>query len=200
MQLVPSIGERPDMSKQADELLTFFKALSDANRLKIVGLLAQRDYSVEELAALLELRPPTISHHLSKLSEVGMVSARAESYYNIYHFETDALRAMAHRLLAEDTLPAVAADVDLDAYDRQVITNYGSPDGSLRQIPTKRRKFEAVLRYVVQAFEPGTKYTEKEVNEILLQYNVDTAVLRRGLVDMQMMTREADGSVYWLTP
>jgi hypothetical protein len=53
---------------------------------------------------------------------------------------------------------------------------------------------------VVQAFEPGTRYSEKEVNEILLQYNVDTAVLRRGLVDMQMMTREADGSVYWLTP
>ena len=200
MQLVSSIGEYPDMSKQADELLTFFKALSDANRLKIVGLLAQRDYSVEELAALLELRPPTISHHLSKLSEVGMVSARAESYYNIYHFETDALHAMAQRLLAADTLPAVAADVDLDAYDRQVITNYGSLDGSLRQIPTKRRKFEAVLRYVVQAFEPGTRYSEKEVNEILLQYNVDTAVLRRGLVDMQMMTREADGSIYWLTP
>lgn len=188
------------MSTQIDELLTFFKALSDANRLKIVGLLAQRSYSVEELAALLYLRPPTISHHLSKLSEVGLVSARAESYYNLYSLETDALQAMAQRLLAEETLPLITADVDLDAYDRQVINNYSSPDGGLRQIPTKRRKFEAVLRYVVQAFEPDRKYTEKEINEILSEYNVDTAVLRRGMVDNEMMSREPDGSLYWLTP
>ncbi|MFN2190689.1 MAG: metalloregulator ArsR/SmtB family transcription factor [Candidatus Promineifilaceae bacterium] len=188
------------MNSQMDELLTFFKALSDANRLKIVGLLAQRSYSVEELAAMLDLRPPTVSHHLSKLSEVGLVSARAESYYNLYSLETDALQAMAQRLLAQETLPAVAADVDLDAYDRQVISHYSSPDGSIRQIPTKRRKFEAVLRYVVQAFEPGRRYTEKEVNEILEQYNEDTAVLRRGMVDREMMSREPDGSLYWLTP
>jgi predicted transcriptional regulator len=195
-----SIGDCKPMSKQVEELLAFFKALSDANRLKIVGLLAQRSYSVEELAALLELRPPTISHHLSKLSDVGLVSARAESYYNLYSLETDTLRTMAQRLLAEETLPAVTADVDLDAYDRQVINNYGSPDGTLRQIPTKQRKFEAILRYVVQAFEPGTEYSEKEVNKILGRYNEDTAVLRRGMVDRQMMTRKADGSLYWLTP
>jgi len=195
-----AIGDWLPMSKQVEELLSFFKALSDANRLKIVGLLAQRSYSVEELAALLELRPPTISHHLSKLSEVGLVSARAESYYNLYSLETDALQSMAQRLLAEETLPAMTAGVDLDAYDRQVINNYGSPDGTLRQIPTKQRKFEAVLRYVVQAFESGTQYSEKEVNEILRRYNVDTTVLRRGMVDRQMMTREPDGSRYWITP
>jgi biotin operon repressor len=186
------------MSQQSDELLNFFKALSDANRLKIVGLLAQQSYSVEELAAMLELRPPTVSHHLSKLSEVGLVSARAVSYYNLYKLETGALQAMARRLLATETLPEVAAGVDLDAYDRQVLGNYATPDGRLKQIPTKRRKFEVILRYVVRAFEPGAKYSEKEVNEILSQYNEDTAVLRRGMVDYQMMTREADGSVYWL--
>ena len=66
------------------ELVVFFKALADANRLKIVGLLARREYSVEELAALLNLKAPTISHHLSKLAEAGLVSARAEGYYSIY--------------------------------------------------------------------------------------------------------------------
>jgi DNA-binding transcriptional ArsR family regulator len=61
-----------------EELVAFFKALADANRLKIVGLLAQRPYSGEELAALLDLKPSTVSHHLSKLAEVGLVSARAQ--------------------------------------------------------------------------------------------------------------------------
>jgi predicted transcriptional regulator len=186
-------------ANRSTELLAFFKALSDANRLKIVGLLAQRDYSVEELAAMLDLKAPTVSHHLSKLSDVGLVSARAKSYYNLYRLETDALQAMAQRLLSKETLPEVAAGVDLDAYDRQVLKNYTLPDGRLKQIPTKRRKFEAVLRYVVRAFEPGQAYTEKQVNEILGRYNEDTAVLRRGLVDNQMMAREADGRLYWLT-
>lgn len=187
------------LASQLDELLSFFKALSDANRLKIIGLLAQGNYSVEELAAMLDLRPPTVSHHLSRLSEVGLVSAKAESYYNVYRLETNYLEQMAQRLLAEETLPAVAEGVDLDAYDRQVVENYALPDGRLRQIPTKRKKFEAILRYVAQAFEPGKRYTEKEVNEILGQFNEDTAVLRRGLVDYQMMDREPDGMAYWLS-
>jgi DNA-binding transcriptional ArsR family regulator len=44
-----------------EQLLTFFKALADANRLKIIGLLAQQPYSVEQLSAMLELRPDSIS-------------------------------------------------------------------------------------------------------------------------------------------
>mgnify|MGYP001061433023 FL=1 len=36
----------------SEELVTFFKALADSNRLKIVGLLAEKSYSVEELAEL----------------------------------------------------------------------------------------------------------------------------------------------------
>ena len=68
----------------SEELLSFYKALADANRLKIVGLLAGQSYSVEELAALLGLRPSTVSHHLAKLAEAGLVSARTESYYSVY--------------------------------------------------------------------------------------------------------------------
>jgi DNA-binding transcriptional ArsR family regulator len=62
----------------SEELVTFFKALSDANRLKIIGLLAQKPYSVEELAALLDLKASTVSHHLSKLAKVGW-SARGQT-------------------------------------------------------------------------------------------------------------------------
>jgi len=72
------------MSTPTNELLSFFKALSDANRLKIVGLLARESLSVEQIAEMLSLRPSTVSHHLSILGEAGLVSARAESYYNIY--------------------------------------------------------------------------------------------------------------------
>ncbi|HSG17740.1 MAG TPA: metalloregulator ArsR/SmtB family transcription factor [Anaerolineae bacterium] len=184
---------------QFNELLAFFKALSDANRLKIVGLLAQSDYSGEELAAILALRPSTVSHHLARLSEVGLVSAQAQSYYNVYRLETGALQTMAQRLLADETLPGVTAGVDLDAYDRKVVENYSGSAGRLTSIPSKRKKFESILRYVSATFEPGRRYTEKEVNEILGQYHEDTAILRRGLVDGKLMSREPDGALYWLT-
>ena len=100
-----------------EQLLTFFKALADTNRLKIVGLLSQHPYSVEQLAALLDLRPPTISHHLKLLSEAGLVTARAESYYNLYQLESTVLEQMvktsrAVHLLAERLgveMPLVAA-------------------------------------------------------------------------------------------
>jgi predicted transcriptional regulator len=50
-----------------NELLTFFKALADETRLKIVGVLARQPCSGEQLAAIVELKPATITHHLQKL-------------------------------------------------------------------------------------------------------------------------------------
>jgi predicted transcriptional regulator len=182
-----------------EELLSFYKALADANRLKIVGLLAQHDYSVEELAALLDLRPSTVSHHLSKLAEAGLVSAHTESYYNVYRLEQKALEERTRRLLSREELSSVVADLDLDSYDRKVVADYTRPDGSLKTIPAQRKKLEAVLRYVVRAFEPGKHYTEREINEMLQKYHEDTASLRRELVGYGLMQREGGGGMYWRT-
>jgi hypothetical protein len=187
------------MDEQVTELLEFFKALSDANRLKIVGLLAQDEYTVEQMAEMLNLRPSTVSHHLTRLLKAKLVSARSESYYNIYRLETKTLEVLSQRLLAQETFPAVTAEVDLDAYDRKVINTFCEPDGRIRQFPAQRKKFEVLLRYVIQAFEPGARYTEKQINEILKAYSDDVATLRRGFIDYRMMQRDVSGSEYWLT-
>ncbi len=166
--------------KIADEVLKFFKSLADANRLKILGLLAQEDLSVEQLAVMLNLRPSTVSHHLSKLSEAGLVSAKAMSYYNIYQFENKTLEAMAQHLLSKENLSAIAVDVDLDAYDRKVVSDYSLPDGQLKTIPAQRKKLEAILGYISQDFESGTRYNERQVNEILEKYHPDTSNIAPG--------------------
>jgi predicted transcriptional regulator len=186
-----------DETKTSDELLFFFKALADPNRLKIIGLLAKEPLSVEQMAEMLNLHSSTISHHLSRLAKVGLVSARAEGYYSIYQFETKALEQMAQRLLAKETMEAAAADVDLDAYDRKVLKNYLTADGRLKDFPAQQKKMEAILRYVVQAFQPGQRYTEKQVNEILTRVNEDTARLRRDLVEFGLMNRQGGGGEYW---
>lgn len=180
-----------------EDLLTFYKAMADANRLKIVGLLAGRSYSVEELAALLDLRPSTVSHHLAKLAEAGLVTARTESYYNVYQLEEKALEERTRRLLSRQDFTSAVADMDLDTYDRKVVTDYTRRDGSLKSIPAQRKKLEAVLRYVVKAFQPGKRYSERKVNEILGRYHEDTATLRRELVGYHLMEREGGGGAYW---
>lgn len=186
------------MEEVLEELLGFFKALADANRLKIIGLLAQGEYTVEQMAEMLKLSPSTISHHLAKLSTAGLVSARSESYYNIYRLETGVLDDMSQKLLSREMVPAVAADVDIDAYDRKVLNTFLNEEGSFIGLPAQRKKFEVLLRHVAKAFEPGKRYTEKQVKEILSGYWFDTATLRRGLVEHKIMAREGGGREYWL--
>jgi predicted transcriptional regulator len=180
----------------SEELVNFFKALADPNRLKIVGLLAQQPYSVEQLAAILHLRASTISHHLSKLAEVGLVSAKAESYYNVYQLEEETLQK-TRRLFSQQDLASVVEGVDMEGYDRKVVEDYSLPDGRLKTIPAQRKKLEAVLRYVVTVFDPGVRYSEKQVNEMLSRFNEDTATLRRELVGYGLMQREGGGGEYW---
>lgn len=179
------------------DLLTFFKALGDANRLRIVGLLAQDEYTVEELAELLEVRPSTVSHHLAKLAEAGLVSARAESYYNIYRLETETLETMAKQLLSQESLPGVVSEVDLGAYDRKVVADYLTPEGRLKTIPSQRKKLEAILRFLVREFDPDVRYNQKQVDKILARYHADTASLRRELVGAHLMDRDPAGTEYW---
>jgi biotin operon repressor len=179
------------------ELVELFKALADANRLKIIGLLAQKPYSVEELAALLNLKASTVSHHLSKLSKAGLVSAKAEGYYSVYHLNEQALQATTQRIFSAEQAAEAIEDVDLDAYDRKVLADYSTPDGRLKTIPAQRKKLDAVLRYIVKSFEPGLRYPEKEVNDILARFHPDTATLRRELVGSKLLEREGGGGEYW---
>ena len=183
----------------SEELVAFFKALADSNRLKIVGLLAEKSYSVEELAALLNLKPSTVSHHLSKLAEAELVSCHAESYYSVYQLDRKALEEKSRTMFSQSELSTVAAEVDVDAYDAKVVRDFTRRDGSLKTIPAQRKKLDAILRHVVKSFDAGKRYSEKRVNEILSQHHEDTATLRRELVGAGLMEREGGGGEYWRT-
>ena len=65
-------------------------------------------------------------------------------------------------------------------------------DGRLAQVPAKRKTRSGALLEVLARFEPGRDYTEREVNEVLLQVHEDFAYLRRELVNYRYLAR-ADG-------
>lgn len=167
--------------ERLERFSVLFKALADPMRLRILGCLAERPYAGHELAAQVGLTPPTISHHMRKLTEAGLVTVVAEAQSRIYSLRTETLRDMART-----SLPANADGADAD--DKVVRAFF---DGErLKQIPAQRKKRVAVLKHLLLRFEPQQDYPEKEVNAILKAAHEDFATLRRELVDYGFMTRE----------
>ena len=175
-------------------LLAFFKALADGSRLRIVGLLAERESSVQELAVALGVREPTVSHHLSKLKSVGLVSVRPDGNVRYYRLNTETLESMSKEVFSEKAIRSMGRDVEVDAWSRKVLDTF-VVDGALVSIPTSRKKRQVILDWLASRFEVDRRYPEREVNAIIKPIHPDTATLRRELVGCDLMRREA--GVYW---
>ncbi|MBI5868360.1 MAG: DUF2087 domain-containing protein [candidate division Zixibacteria bacterium] len=65
-------------------------------------------------------------------------------------------------------------------------------DGRLTDIPAQRKKRTFVLERLLEEFEPGKVYSEKEVNTVLRRFHSDVCTLRREFIMEGMMVR-ADG-------
>src|SRR4030042_19980 len=93
------------------KLLDFFKALANEKRLKIIGILANRACSASDLADLLDLKEPTVSHHLGMLKELGLVTMQADGNTHIYSLAQDALVQMNKDLLSSEHIAALVENV-----------------------------------------------------------------------------------------
>ncbi|WP_041918636.1 DUF2087 domain-containing protein [Gloeocapsa sp. PCC 7428] len=178
-------------------LLRFFKVLADESRLKMLGILANRECSVEELAVLLQLKEPTVSHHLNKLKELQLVKMRAEGNTHLYQLDTEALQGISKEIFSPKQIASLAENIEGEAWERKVLQNF-LVDGRLKEIPASRRKRVVILKWLVNQFETGVKYPEIKVNTILKRYHEDCATLRRELIGYQFMQRE--NSIYWRIP
>jgi hypothetical protein len=173
-------------------VLEFVKAMSDAQRLRIIGVLAGRSASAGQIASELKISLREAVKHLGHLEEAGVIRARDK----LYALEVSGLESMAKKQFKgrrEQYIPAL----DLEKKTRKVLAAYLRADGSIKQIPLQADKLRILLNFLVNAFTPRVNYTEKEVNTLLRRFNEDTAGLRRDLVDAGLLDREADGSRYW---
>jgi DNA-binding transcriptional ArsR family regulator len=178
------------------QLLAFFKAMANESRLRLVGLLSAREYSVQELAQATGLTEPTVSHHLAVLKEIGLVSVRAEGVVRWHALVPKALSAMNRALLDKSRVTALAPRKgDSDA---RILSNFVDAEGKLTSIPANRTKRLTILKWLVREFDEGTRYPEKQVNETIQRHHWDSAMLRRELVGHRMLAREK--GVYWRLP
>ncbi|MCU0521394.1 MAG: DUF2087 domain-containing protein [Anaerolineae bacterium] len=166
-----------------------FKALGHPVRLLILNLIRVKPRHGEELAMILGLNAATISHHLSKLTDVGLLGSRKDQYYQTYFLVGDILTKPIDELVR---LPqeGLRAQVEEDAYRDKVLRTFFR-HGRLTAFPAQLKKRLVVLARIVEEFEPDRTYTEREVNQMMLEFHEDVAQLRRDLVDYGFMTREA---------
>lgn len=172
-------------------IVTMFKVLADESRLRILGVLVAGPRTGGELADLVGLRASTISHHLTRLKESGLVTVRRDGTSRVYTLDREALEALGNDTIVPEQLAAVVPQAAPDQYSERVLAAF-LDQGHLTRIPASRKKRHAVLDWLVQRFEIGVEVTEADVNERIQQVHWDSATLRRELVGGGWMTR-ADG-------
>jgi len=181
--------------EQFEQLLQFFKVLGNESRLKILGLLANDERSVGELAVILGVKEPTISHHLAMMKGLGLVDVRAVGNERIYWLDGRFLEGMSRDVFSQNGLATLADGVETaDAWDRKVLKAFLNGN-RLTEIPSKLKKRLVILKWLAEKFEMGVQYPEAQVNELLAQYHPDYAALRRYLVEQGFMQREK--GIYW---
>ncbi len=189
-------------NEQFQILLRFFKVLADESRLTIVGILASQECSVEELAALLQLKEPTVSHHLSRLKELNLVSMRPDGNAHLYQLDSDTLQNISKEIFTPERMASLVEEVNTEAWEQKVLRTYIDGDclesdeiQRLKEIPASRKKRLVILKWLVKKFDIGVNYSERSVNDIIKSYHPDCATLRRDLVGHQLMQREQ--GLYW---
>jgi ArsR family transcriptional regulator len=165
-----------------------FKALGHPARLLILNLVKMRPRHGEELAEILRLNPGTISHHLSKLADAGLLASKKDQYYQVYSLASDILdRTIGEVVFVPQA--GLSARVQEDAYRDKVLRTFFRR-GRLVSIPAQLKKRQIVIERLAEEFEPGRTYTEREVNQVLVEYHDDVATLRRGLIEHRLMERD----------
>jgi hypothetical protein len=178
-------------------VLEFVKALAHESRLRLLGLLAAREHSVQQLAAALSLKEPTVSHHLALLRDAGLITLRQDGNTHWYNLEHKSLSRLARALATREQLEAFAGRAS-EAPEDRVVRNYLTREGRLKSFPTTRKKRRPVLAWLARQFDESRRYSETEVNEIIERRHHDRETLRRELVGHRMLARK-DG-VYWRLP
>lgn len=173
-------------------LQAFGQILGDAARLKIAGRLAIQPQSLAELSESIQLPSEHVRQQVEQLVQAGLVRLENERYA----FNQAALATWAEVIHAGQGKDPSEPEIEAgDAFERKVLRDFLNTDGTIKAFPVQEKKFLVIVHYALQVFEPGVRYTEKQVNELLRRYHPDTALLRRSMVDNRYMARQA--GIYW---
>lgn len=178
--------------KQSIEIM---KSLADTSRLRVVNALLEKPQYVEELAHRLNLAASTISFHLKKLENAGLVKQRKEQYYIIYELDKQIFEMTLKELADVEDIERLSHEERIESYRQKVIKTFMKKN-KLIKLPVQKKKRLIILEEILKRFEHGKKYPEEEINKIIIPVYDDYCIIRRLMVDEGYMHR--DKQFYWL--
>lgn len=170
---------------------TLVGLLADDDRRTVFAALTLGADGLDEVVAATALPVDRASRAVARLADAGLVVSGDDGALVVLGaaFQRAARVALARPKRVEHAS-------ELDQARRKVLEAFVH-DGRITSIPSARGKRLVVLDWVAQDFELGVRYRERDVNAILGQRHDDTAMLRRYLVDEDLLGREA--GEYWRT-
>jgi hypothetical protein len=178
-----------DMAETPHEIL---RALANPERLAIAGALAAGPRTSAQLAEGLGIELARVRRHMNRLTSTGV--ARLEQDRRTYRLDAETLRWAAEQV-GPPRDPGLALGAEDD--EEEAVLRAFFQEGRLTEIPAKETKRRIVLERIALEFEPGIRYSEREVNVVVGRFFADHAALRRHLVDEGFLSREY--GEYWRT-
>jgi ArsR family transcriptional regulator len=170
------------------DTLKIFKALADESRLNIINALNGKPYYVEELAERINLSSSTISFHLKKLEEAGLVYSSKEQYYVNYYLRKELLELPLKEMLKVKIKVKNEEDERMEKYRKKVVDSFFEY-GKLKSLPVQRKKRRIILEEIFRAFEAEKDYTEREVNLLIADFHDDFCTIRRDMISEKLLER-----------
>jgi hypothetical protein len=167
----------------------YLRLLLDPVRVAVIGHAAAGALEVAQLATDLEVNERRVLEAVATFRAAGLID-------DDLRLVGDTLIELARSMPRGEVVAPSVVEGPWTEEERTVLGRFfvGS---RLREIPSNAAKRTIVLERIVQEFEPGVRYEERDVDQLLVVFHPDYASLRRHLVDLGMLTR-AEG-VYWRT-
>jgi hypothetical protein len=161
------------------------------DRLPVVAALVLGAQTIDDIAARTDVPPRDVLRVLTRLESAGLASVDGVRW----SLHVDVLREVVtgHRWPAEHA----STEITDSPPEQAAVLRAFFRNGRLVRLPAQRTKRLVVLDRLARDFEPGVRYLEVDVNQLLLAYYPDYAALRRYLVEEGYLARE--NGVYWRT-
>ena len=166
-------------AEQIEALVTFLQAAGQRERLHILGILAEQNAAVPELAKRTGLRETAVIKHLGRLKRASLVQEIAPYTYQLNEAALEQINQTVFRHgngQKKETL-------------RERVLRHYTAGSRLKLLPENEAELQEIAGWLAELFETDTAYPEKEVNERIHRAHPDHATMRRLLVDYGLMTR-----------
>ncbi|ESQ01590.1 MULTISPECIES: ArsR/SmtB family transcription factor [Streptomyces] len=96
----PPLNERPLTADEAENTAVMFKALGDPIRLRLFSAVASHENGEACVCDISDVgvSQPTVSHHLKKLRDAGLLTSQRRGTWVFYRVEPAVLAAMGQML------------------------------------------------------------------------------------------------------